>query len=93
MLNAFVYFGFLGKVKFERSKNDSKDWFNIFVIHQNRDKGRGVKNCVHESMIPEWIDLVLWGHEHKSEIDPVESAQGKYSHSEREQCIAYMEAL
>lgn len=38
-----------GKVTFIRdTSNDSGDWFNIFVIHQNRDKGRGVKNCVHE---------------------------------------------
>ncbi|CAN0430000.1 unnamed protein product, partial [Hapterophycus canaliculatus] len=33
---------------------------------QNRDLGRGKKNCIPESMIPEWIDLVIWGHEHES---------------------------
>lgn len=31
------------------------NWFNIFTLHQNRDLGRGSKNCVHESMIPEWM--------------------------------------
>ena len=35
-----------------------ESWFNIFTLHQNRDLGRGIKNCVHESMIPEWMDLV-----------------------------------
>ncbi len=35
-------------------------FFNIFVVHQNRDYGRGSKNCLHESMIPEWMDLVIW---------------------------------
>ncbi len=41
-------------------ENDDEDnkWFNIFALHQNRDLGRGSKNCVHESMIPEWMDLV-----------------------------------
>lgn len=49
-------------VKFNRpSTEQGKDsYFNIFVIHQNRDSGRGTKNCVHESMIPEWMDLVIW---------------------------------
>ena len=45
------------------SGDDAKSWFNIFSLHQNRDLGRGSKNCVHESMIPEWMDLVVWGHE------------------------------
>ncbi len=27
-----------------------------------RDTGRGKKNCVYDSMIPEWMDLVIWGH-------------------------------
>jgi double-strand break repair protein MRE11 len=53
-------------------------WFNIFALHQNRDLGRGSKNCVHESMIPEWMDLVVWGHEHECLIDPSESAVGTY---------------
>ena len=64
-------------IKFQKQRDGlDKQWFNIFVIHQNRDKGRGIKNCVHESMIPDWIDLVLWGHEHESDINPVESTQG-----------------
>lgn len=40
------------------NKKKENEWFNIFALHQNRDMGRGVKNCVHESMIPEWMDLV-----------------------------------
>lgn len=45
------------RVKFVRlSQEQGRDeFFNIFVIHQNRDYGRGKKNCIHESMIPEWI--------------------------------------
>lgn len=53
-------------------------WFNIFTLHQNRDLGRGAKNCVHESMIPEWMDLVVWGHEHECLITPSESLVGTF---------------
>ena len=54
------------KVKFVRPTEDQgqESFFNIFILHQNRDYGRGSKNCIHESMIPEWIDVVIWGNEH-----------------------------
>ena len=58
--------------------NEEKEWFNIFTLHQNRDLGRGTKNCVHESMIPEWMDLVVWGHEHECLIHPTESLVGTF---------------
>lgn len=29
-----------------------------------------------ESMIPEWMDLVIWGHEHECSIHPIEAAYG-----------------
>jgi double-strand break repair protein MRE11 len=59
-------------------EEESRDWFNIFTLHQNRDLGRGSKNCVHESMIPEWMDLVVWGHEHECNIEPSESLVGTF---------------
>ncbi len=36
----------------EDSEDEGAEWFNLFAIHQNRDFGRGTKNCVHDSMIP-----------------------------------------
>ena len=39
--------------------NRNKGFFNIFALHQNRDLGRGTKNCVQERMIPEWMDVVV----------------------------------
>ena len=52
------------KVRFLRPdiEDDDEDegFFNIFALHQNRDLGRGTKNCVQESMIPEWMDVVVW---------------------------------
>ena len=47
-------------------------FLNIFVLHQNRDYGRGSKNCVHESMIPSWMDVVVWGNEHECQPQLVE---------------------
>jgi double-strand break repair protein MRE11 len=64
------------KVRFQRPGEG--DWFSIFALHQNRDYGRGSKNCVHESMIPEWMDLIVWGHEHECLIEPTESVVGTF---------------
>eukprot|EP00554_Chaetoceros_debilis_P011983 CAMPEP_0194116684 /NCGR_PEP_ID=MMETSP0150-20130528/28215_1 /TAXON_ID=122233 /ORGANISM="Chaetoceros debilis, Strain MM31A-1" /LENGTH=817 /DNA_ID=CAMNT_0038807463 /DNA_START=62 /DNA_END=2515 /DNA_ORIENTATION=+ len=59
-------------------EDENSGWFNIFALHQNRDAGRGSKNCVHDSMIPEWMDLVVWGHEHECLITPSESSVGTF---------------
>ncbi|GMF30995.1 unnamed protein product [Phytophthora lilii] len=67
------------KVVFRRPAEHADDWFSIFVVHQNRDdKGRGSKNCVPESVIPDFIDLVVWGHEHECQIDVQESVKGDF---------------
>ena len=48
------------KVRFVRPAGEDSEWFNIFVLHQNRDnKGRGAKNCIHETMIPEFMVSAL----------------------------------
>ena len=62
----------------EDEEEHQNQWFNIFALHQNRMINRGSKNCIHESMIPEWMDLVVWGHEHECLIDPTESLVGTY---------------
>jgi len=56
------------KVKFVRpTLEQGRDkFFNIFVLHQNRDYGRGSKGCVHESMIPEWMGAKSHHHFKKS---------------------------
>lgn len=57
-----------GKVHIERPE-DIENWFNIFVLHQNRND-RGVKNYIPEDALPAFTDLVVWGHEHDCRIDP-----------------------
>lgn len=67
-----------GKVSFVRPPDDNDTYFNILIMHQNRDKGRGSKNCVHESMIPDWITLVIWGNEHECVGDFQDSLTGNF---------------
>uniref|UniRef100_M4C4M3 Mre11 DNA-binding domain-containing protein n=1 Tax=Hyaloperonospora arabidopsidis (strain Emoy2) TaxID=559515 RepID=M4C4M3_HYAAE len=68
-----------GNVVFRRPVEHPDEWFSIFVVHQNRDdKGRGSKNCVPESMIPDFIDFVMWGHEHECQIQVQESVKGEF---------------
>ena len=78
-----------GKVKFfryqkeqdeddEEAEDEEEDVFNMFVLHQNRDVGRGTKNCVQETLIPDFCDLVVWGHEHECQIEFTESLVGTF---------------
>lgn len=63
-----------GKVKMFRPLEDREEWLNIFVCHQNREPRPGTK-YLSDNDIPEFINLVIWGHEHKSLIDPVECSR------------------
>jgi double-strand break repair protein MRE11 len=67
-------------VKFLRPRQEQsrEKFLNIFILHQNRDYGRGTKNCIHESMIPDWMDIVIWGNEHECVPNLVESLVGTF---------------
>lgn len=52
------------KVNFFRPKEQTDQWFNMFVLHQNR-ANRGINNYIEDTMIPSFFDLVMWGHEHE----------------------------
>jgi len=64
------------KVKMLRPKDDPDSWFNLFAIHQNRAK-HGTTNYIPEHFLDEFLDLVVWGHEHECLIDAEWSASGK----------------
>lgn len=57
------------KVKMLRPREEQEDWFNIFVLHQNR-VDRGPKSFIAEQMLPDFLNLVIWGHEHECIILP-----------------------
>mmetsp|Transcript_11767 Transcript_11767/g.23325 ORF Transcript_11767/g.23325 Transcript_11767/m.23325 type:complete len:979 (+) Transcript_11767:194-3130(+) len=67
---------------------ENPGWFNIFALHQNRDRGRGAKNCIKEDMIPDWIDFVCWGHEHECDIELTESVVGTFRISQPGSSVA-----
>jgi len=55
------------KVTMLRPEDD--EWFNLFVIHQNRVK-HSATNYIPENFLPEFLDLIIWGHEHMCQITP-----------------------
>ncbi|CEF66332.1 Double-strand break repair protein MRE11A [Strongyloides ratti] len=60
------------KVIFKRPR-DGNSWFNILVLHQNRprrDFTRRTGAYIPDKFIPNFINLVIWGHEHASKPDP-----------------------
>jgi len=62
-----------GKVKLMLPAEDQHTWFNIFVIHQNRE-ARGLKNFIPDDFLDSNMDMVIWGHEHECRIVPERSA-------------------
>jgi double-strand break repair protein MRE11 len=56
-------------VQFNRPTANPTDWFNMFLIHQNRVV-HGKKNYIPETFLPNFLDLVLWGHEHECRLRP-----------------------
>lgn len=57
-----------GKVSMLRPKENCDDWFNLMVLHQNRVK-HGMKNYIPEQFLDDFLDLVVWGHEHECRIE------------------------
>lgn len=61
------------KVVMEKPDEKTGVWFNLMVLHQNR-ADRGPKNFLPENLLPEFLDLVIWGHEHDCRIWPEENS-------------------
>lgn len=59
------------------TKPKGDDWFNLLVLHQNRAP-RGVKNYIPETCIPDFVNLVIWGHEHDCRIEPEPQENGTW---------------
>nr|XP_046245088.1 double-strand break repair protein MRE11 [Scatophagus argus] len=57
-----------------RPKEDQDKWFNLFAIHQNRSK-HGPTNYIPEQFLDDFLDLVVWGHEHECLITPSRNEQ------------------
>lgn len=58
-----------GNVKFYKPGVQQKDWFNLMAVHQNH-YAHSETGYLPENFLPEFMDLVVWGHEHECLIDP-----------------------
>ncbi|OCK83262.1 DNA repair exonuclease, partial [Lepidopterella palustris CBS 459.81] len=58
-----------GKVKFFQPGTQKNDWFNLMSVHQNH-AAHTETGYLPESFLPEFMDLVIWGHEHECLIEP-----------------------
>ncbi|KAJ1552850.1 Double-strand break repair protein mre11a, partial [Nowakowskiella sp. JEL0078] len=61
----------------KREEGEKNDWFNLFMIHQNRVK-HGPSNYIPETFLAPFLNLVIWGHEHDCRIDPEHNEQQEF---------------
>ncbi|KAI8130922.1 Double-strand break repair protein MRE11 [Lucilia cuprina] len=57
------------KVHMQVPEGAEGEWFHLMVLHQNR-ADRGPKNYLPEEALPDFLNLVIWGHEHDCRIEP-----------------------
>ncbi|KAJ2696119.1 meiotic recombination [Coemansia sp. IMI 209128] len=58
-----------GNLSMCQPTEDEGRWFNLMVLHQNR-VAHGPKNHIPEHFLSEFLDFVIWGHEHQCLVDP-----------------------
>ncbi|OJD22521.1 DNA repair protein (mre11) [Blastomyces percursus] len=58
-----------GKVKFFQPSLQKSDWFNLMSVHQNHH-AHTETGYLPENFLPDFLDLVIWGHEHECMIEP-----------------------
>lgn len=57
------------KVKFHRPSRQMGDWYNVICVHQNHHAYTET-SYLPENFLPDFLDLVIWGHEHECLIEP-----------------------
>lgn len=65
-------------VKFLRPNESADEWFNMIAVHQNH-AAHNATNHLPESFLPDFMDTVIWGHEHECLIDPVKNPDQGFS--------------
>ena len=58
-----------GNVKFFQPATQKGDWFSLMSVHQNHHAYTET-GYLPEHFLPDFLDLVVWGHEHECLIDP-----------------------
>lgn len=60
-----------------RPTEDTDEWFNLLVLHQNRIAHRA-KSYIPEHFLDDFLHLVLWGHEHECKLEPHQTPNDGY---------------
>ena len=58
-----------GNVRFFQPNVHKDEWFNLASVHQNHH-AYTESGYLPESFLPEFLDLIIWGHEHECKIEP-----------------------
>ena len=58
-----------GNLTFDRPDLQKQDWFHLCCVHQNHT-AHTATSYLPEDALPEFLDLVIWGHEHECKILP-----------------------
>lgn len=58
-----------GNVRFFQPNLHKDEWFNLASVHQNHH-AYTESGYLPESFLPEFLDLIIWGHEHECKIEP-----------------------
>ncbi|KAJ5097886.1 hypothetical protein N7532_004887 [Penicillium argentinense] len=66
-----------GKVKFFQPSIQKDDWFNLMSVHQNHHAYTET-GYLPENFLPEFMDMVIWGHEHECLINPKLNPETKF---------------
>ncbi|KAJ8871322.1 hypothetical protein PR048_027639 [Dryococelus australis] len=66
-----------GKVQMLQPSVHAKEWFNLMVLHQNR-VDHGKYTFIPEEALADFLDLVMWGHEHECRIVPEKNPLKKF---------------
>ena len=62
------------RVKWFRPNLQTDDWFNLLAVHQNHH-AHTATSYLPENVLPDWLNLVVWGHEHECLIDPTKNPE------------------
>ncbi|KAK0651042.1 Mre11 DNA-binding presumed domain-containing protein [Cercophora newfieldiana] len=62
------------KVRFYRPGQQKEEFFNLLTVHQNH-YAHTPTSYLPENMLPDYMDLVVWGHEHECLIDPQKNVE------------------
>ena len=56
-------------VRFLKPGTQQSEWFNMICVHQNHS-AHTETSYLPENFLPQFLDLVIWGHEHECDIEP-----------------------